>query len=261
MHFTFSFKSLFIVLHYLCIKLHNKIFILKWVCFLCSFYGKFASLLFWLPLSVSIVVFYWKSWKHHRRNCIELFKQNGNTKKYICGTLPFTALQVNRNYDDFRCWETRKCKKRSIGHLWSILKWKVEEHNVYNIHQLRDVVMEEWKRTPVATCEALVNSMLKRVKAVSHMKIYLHKYLHKCEGCTQGAICRGGWGRFPPLWFIHPCLCWITFIPGGHKNFRSDVPIYIKWFAIKALKSWSESNDLWYAIRLEHFETVNPFET
>ncbi len=138
------------------------------------------------------------SFIHYRRNCIELFKQNGNTKKYICGTLPFTARQVNRNYDDFRCWETRKCKKRSIGHLWGILKWKVEEHNVYNIHQLHDVVMEEWKRTPVATCEALVNSMLKRVKAVSHMKIYLQKYLHKCEGCTQGAICRGGWGRFPP---------------------------------------------------------------
>ncbi len=34
-----------------------------------------------------------------------------------------------------------------------------------NIHQLRDVVMEEWKRTLVATCEALVNSMPKRVKA------------------------------------------------------------------------------------------------
>ncbi len=34
---------------------------------------------------------------------------------------------------------------------------------VSNIHQLCDVVMEEWKRTPVETCEALVNSM--RVKA------------------------------------------------------------------------------------------------
>ena len=38
--------------------------------------------------------------------------------------------------------------------------------NGRNIHQLSDVVMEEWKRTPVATCEALVNSMPKRVKAV-----------------------------------------------------------------------------------------------
>ncbi len=35
-----------------------------------------------------------------------------------------------------------------------------------NIHQLRDVIMEEWKRTPVKACEALVNFMPKRVKAV-----------------------------------------------------------------------------------------------
>ncbi len=53
-----------------------------------------------------------------------------------------------------------------IKHLWGILKWKVEERKVSNIHQFHDVVMEEWKRTPVATSEALVNSMPKRVKAV-----------------------------------------------------------------------------------------------
>ncbi len=35
----------------------------------------------------------------------------------------------------------------------------MEERKVSNIHQLRDVVMEEWKRTPVATRLALVNSM------------------------------------------------------------------------------------------------------
>ncbi len=43
---------------------------------------------------------------------------------------------------------------------------KVDERKVSNIHQLRDVVMEECKRTPVVTCEALVNSMPKRIKAV-----------------------------------------------------------------------------------------------
>ncbi len=53
-----------------------------------------------------------------------------------------------------------------IEHLWGILKRKVEECKVSNIHQLCDVIMEEWKRTPVATCEALVNSMPKRVKAM-----------------------------------------------------------------------------------------------
>ncbi len=30
----------------------------------------------------------------------------------------------------------------------------------------RVIIMEEWRRTPVVTCEALVNSMPKRVKAV-----------------------------------------------------------------------------------------------
>ena len=52
-----------------------------------------------------------------------------------------------------------------IEHLWGILKRKVGECKVSTIHQLCDV-MEEWKRTPVATCEALVNSMLKEVEAV-----------------------------------------------------------------------------------------------
>ena len=45
----------------------------------------------------------------------------------------------------------------------------LDEVSMYSlplIFQLGDVVIEEWKRTPVATCEALVNSMPKRVKAV-----------------------------------------------------------------------------------------------
>ncbi len=63
-------------------------------------------------------------------------------------------------------WPSMSPDLNPIEHLWGILKQKVEEHKVSNIHQLRDVVMEEWKRNPVATCEALVNSVPKRVKAV-----------------------------------------------------------------------------------------------
>ncbi len=63
-------------------------------------------------------------------------------------------------------WPSMSPDLNPIEHLWGILKWKVEERKVCNIHQLRDVVMVEWKRTPVATCEALVNSMNKSVKAV-----------------------------------------------------------------------------------------------
>ena len=53
-----------------------------------------------------------------------------------------------------------------IEYLWGILKRKVKVYKVSNICQLRDVVMEEWKSIPAATCEALVNSMPRRVKAV-----------------------------------------------------------------------------------------------
>ena len=53
-----------------------------------------------------------------------------------------------------------------IEHLWGILNRKVEVCKVSNICQVCEVVMEEWKSIPVATCEALVNSMPRRVKAV-----------------------------------------------------------------------------------------------
>ncbi len=59
-----------------------------------------------------------------------------------------------------------------------VLKRKVEERKVSKIHQLCDVIMEELKRTPVATCEVLVNFMPKRVKVVlenngGHTKYWL----------------------------------------------------------------------------------------
>ncbi len=53
-----------------------------------------------------------------------------------------------------------------IEHMWGILKRKVETHHVSNIQQLRDVIMEEWKRMPATTCADLVNSMPRRIKAV-----------------------------------------------------------------------------------------------
>ena len=63
-------------------------------------------------------------------------------------------------------WPCMSPDLKPIEHLWDILKWKVEERKLSNIHQLCDVIMEEGKRTPGATCEALVTSMPKRVKAV-----------------------------------------------------------------------------------------------
>ncbi len=56
----------------------------------------------------------------------------------------------------------KKLRVKAIFGASSNRRWRSAKS--LNIHQLRDVVMEEWKRTPVATCEALVNSMPKRVK-------------------------------------------------------------------------------------------------
>ncbi len=63
-------------------------------------------------------------------------------------------------------WSSKSPDLNPIEQLWGIFKWKVKERKVFNIHQLRDVIIEEWKKIPVATCEALVNSMPKTVKAV-----------------------------------------------------------------------------------------------
>ncbi len=63
-------------------------------------------------------------------------------------------------------WQSMFPDINPIDNLWGIFKWKVEERKFSNIHHLQDVFMEERKRTPVATCEALVNSKPKRVKAV-----------------------------------------------------------------------------------------------
>ncbi len=68
-------------------------------------------------------------------------------------------------------WPSMSPYLNPIEHLWGILKRKVEERKVSNIRQLCDIVMEEWKRTPAATCEALVNSLPKRVKGLVHFQI------------------------------------------------------------------------------------------
>ncbi len=82
--------------------------------------------------------------------------QHDNDPKHTSKTLRVKVMD----------WPSMSPDLNPFEHLWGILKQKVEERKVCNIHQLCDVFMEEWKRTPVVTCEALVNSITKRVKAV-----------------------------------------------------------------------------------------------
>ncbi len=133
--------------------------------------------------------------------------QHDNDRKH---TSKMTTAFLKKLRVKLMDWPSMSPDLNPIEHLWGILKRKVEERKVSNIHQLLDVVMEDWKRTPVATCEALVHSMPKRVilrgqqiytviQAV-HSLLYIvakcHffsvvtwkdiiKYLQKCEGCTH----------------------------------------------------------------------------
>ncbi len=52
-------------------------------------------------------------------------------------------------------WPSMSPDLNPIEYLCGILKWEVKERKVSNIHQLCDVIMEEWRRTPVATCNIL----------------------------------------------------------------------------------------------------------
>ena len=73
-------------------------------------------------------------------------------------------------------WPSMSPDLNPIEHLWGILKRKVEVRKVSIIRQLCDIVMEEWKSIPVATFEALVNSMPRRVKAVLDNDVGHTKY-------------------------------------------------------------------------------------
>lgn len=63
-------------------------------------------------------------------------------------------------------WPSMSPDLNPIEHLWGILKRQVEGRRVSNIHQLRDVIKEEWERIPDATCASLVASMPRRISAV-----------------------------------------------------------------------------------------------
>ena len=82
--------------------------------------------------------------------------QNDNDLKHSSKT---TTVLLKRLRVKVMDWPSMSPDLNPIEHHWGILKRKVEVRKVSNIHQLRDVVMEQWKSIPVATCEALVNKL------------------------------------------------------------------------------------------------------
>ena len=74
--------------------------------------------------------------------------QHDNDRKHTSKT---TTALLKKLRVKVMHWPSMSPDINAIEHLWGILKWKVEERKVSNIHQLCDVVMEEWKRIPVVT--------------------------------------------------------------------------------------------------------------
>ena len=95
-------------------------------------------------------------------DCRAVF-QHDNDSKHTSKT---TIALLKRLRVKVMDWPSMSPDLNPIEHLWGILKWTVKVYKVSNICQLHNIIMEEWKSIPVATCEALVNSMPRRVKAV-----------------------------------------------------------------------------------------------
>ena len=105
--------------------------------------------------------------------------QHDNDPKH---TSKMTTALVKKLRVKVMDWPSMSPDLNPIERLWGILKQKAEERKVSNIHQLCDVVMEEGKITPVATCDALVNFMPKRVKAMGPHKILTQIWTFSLRG-------------------------------------------------------------------------------
>ena len=69
--------------------------------------------------------------------------QHNNNPKHTSKTTTALLKKLRVKAMD---WPSMSPDLNPIEHLWDILKWKVEERKVSNIHQLCDVIMEEGKR-------------------------------------------------------------------------------------------------------------------
>ena len=103
-------------------------------------------------------------WKLGRRAVF----QHDNDPKHTSKTTTALLKKLRVKVMD---WPSISPDLNPIEQLCAILRRKVEECKVSNIHQLHDVHMEEWKRIPV-------NSMPKKVKAVLENKSGHTKYWH-----------------------------------------------------------------------------------
>ncbi len=91
-----------------------------------------------------------------------LFQHDNDPKHTSKATVGF----LKKNRVKVIQWPSMSPDLNPIEHLWGILKRQVEYHSPSSIQSLKEVILEEWKKTDLAKCRQLVNSMPRRLGAV-----------------------------------------------------------------------------------------------
>ena len=89
-----------------------------------------------------------------------------DTKHTVCVTKPFLQIKKVKTID----WPCISPDLNPFEHLWSILKWKMEETTPSNKEQLKQINFDEWKKITLDVCSELVLFMPRRIKAVMENK-------------------------------------------------------------------------------------------
>ncbi|KAG2457390.1 TCB1 transposase, partial [Polypterus senegalus] len=89
--------------------------------------------------------------------------QHDNDPKH---TSKATAAFLKKNRVKVIEWPSMSPDLNPIEHLWGILKRQVEHHSPSSIQALKEVILEELKKTDVAICRQLVHSMPRRLGVV-----------------------------------------------------------------------------------------------
>ena len=76
------------------------------------------------------------------------------------------ALFLKKNKVKVIQWQSMSPGQNPTEHLWGILKRQVEHHSPSSIQSLKEIILEEWKKTDVAKCFQLVHSMPRRLGVV-----------------------------------------------------------------------------------------------
>jgi len=89
-----------------------------------------------------------------------------------------SGLTMFPNNEDwfFQPWPAQSPDLNPIENLWNVIKRKMESHKSSNKAELLEFLHQEWHKVTQHTCERLVESMPRRMKAVIEIQGYSTNY-------------------------------------------------------------------------------------